>query len=333
MERNMIAPSPYGHPISSWQITLFLSLPWSWKWTHIRVLFRRFSGENISSKIKRQGLIRKVFWVCLSQPWWLSHGSHLKTIRESSREFHRGLPNALTWFSCWTSSAEFIYKFLEILKCLMARDFYLQLIASLFFCSIIYNVVLVSPVQQSESVLCTQVSPPSWPSPPNPTYVGHRRAPSAPCARPLLPTIDLFYTWHCIYGAFQVTQWAKTLSAMQAIQATQVSSLGREDTLKEGMATHSSILAWRIPLTEESGRLWSMGLQRVRHDGSNWACTHFIYKYTACIYVTFNLPIHSTIPLSCPPPQQPAHVRTSILYICLSIPNPELDHFSSIPFF
>ena len=42
----------------------------------------------------------------------------------------------------------------------------------------------------------------------------------------------------------------------------------REDPLEEGMATHSSILAWRIPWTEELGRLQSMGLQRVRHDGS-----------------------------------------------------------------
>ena len=45
-----------------------------------------------------------------------------------------------------------------------------------------------------------------------------------------------------------------------------VQSLGREDPLEEGMATHSSILAWRIPLTEETGGLQSMGLQRVRHD-------------------------------------------------------------------
>ena len=48
---------------------------------------------------------------------------------------------------------------------------------------------------------------------------------------------------------------------------TQVWSLGWEDPLKKGMATHSSILAWRISWTEESGRLPSMGLQRVRH---NW---------------------------------------------------------------
>ena len=45
-----------------------------------------------------------------------------------------------------------------------------------------------------------------------------------------------------------------------------VQSLGREDPLEEGMATHSSILAWRIPWTEEPGGLQSMGLQRVGHD-------------------------------------------------------------------
>ena len=42
--------------------------------------------------------------------------------------------------------------------------------------------------------------------------------------------------------------------------------MGWEDALEEGMATHSSILAWRIPWTEEPGRLQSMGLQRVGHD-------------------------------------------------------------------
>ena len=42
--------------------------------------------------------------------------------------------------------------------------------------------------------------------------------------------------------------------------------LGSEDPLEEGMAIHSSILAWRIPWTEEPGRLQSTGLQRVRHD-------------------------------------------------------------------
>ena len=46
----------------------------------------------------------------------------------------------------------------------------------------------------------------------------------------------------------------------------QVRSLGEEDPLEEGMATHSSILAWRIPWTEEPGGLQSIGLQRVRHN-------------------------------------------------------------------
>ena len=46
----------------------------------------------------------------------------------------------------------------------------------------------------------------------------------------------------------------------------QVQFLGQEDPLEEGMATHSSILAWRIPWTEEPGGLQSMGSQRVEHD-------------------------------------------------------------------
>ena len=57
-----------------------------------------------------------------------------------------------------------------------------------------------------------------------------------------------------------------------AMQETRVQSLGQENTLKEGMATHFSILAWRIPGTEEPGRLLFIGYQRVGHDLS--ACTH-----------------------------------------------------------
>ena len=58
----------------------------------------------------------------------------------------------------------------------------------------------------------------------------------------------------------------KSLLAMQEIQEMQVQSLGQEDPLEKGMATHSSILAWRIPWTEEPGGLQSIGLQRVGHD-------------------------------------------------------------------
>ena len=53
---------------------------------------------------------------------------------------------------------------------------------------------------------------------------------------------------------------------LPAMQETQVGSLGREDPLEKVMATHSSILAWRAPWTEEPGGLQSMGSQRVRHD-------------------------------------------------------------------
>ena len=59
---------------------------------------------------------------------------------------------------------------------------------------------------------------------------------------------------------------AQTVKNLTVMQETWVRSLGREDPLEKGMATHSSILAWRIPWTEEPGGLQSMGLQRVGHD-------------------------------------------------------------------
>ena len=60
-----------------------------------------------------------------------------------------------------------------------------------------------------------------------------------------------------------MVQMVKNLPAMQE---TWVRSLGQEDPLEKEMATHSSILAWRIPWIAEPRRLQSMGLQRVRHD-------------------------------------------------------------------
>ena len=53
---------------------------------------------------------------------------------------------------------------------------------------------------------------------------------------------------------------------LPAMQETQFQSLGREDPLEKGMTSHSSMLAWKIPWTEEPGRLQSVGLQRVRHN-------------------------------------------------------------------
>ena len=58
----------------------------------------------------------------------------------------------------------------------------------------------------------------------------------------------------------------KNPPVMQELQEMHVRSLGWEDPLEEGMSTHSSILAWRIPWTEEPGSLQSIGLHRVGHD-------------------------------------------------------------------
>ena len=65
-------------------------------------------------------------------------------------------------------------------------------------------------------------------------------------------------------------KWASLVAQMvenlSALQETRVRSLGQKIPLEKGVGTQSSILAWRIPSTDESGRLQSMGLQRVGHD-------------------------------------------------------------------
>ena len=74
------------------------------------------------------------------------------------------------------------------------------------------------------------------------------------------------YSWKFV----AIDQWASLVAQMvknlPAVLETQVQSPGQEDPLEQGLATHSSILAWRIPWKEEPGRLQSMGLQRVQHD-------------------------------------------------------------------
>ena len=68
---------------------------------------------------------------------------------------------------------------------------------------------------------------------------------------------------------------AGTVKNLPAVQETQVRSLGQEDPLEKGMDTYSSILAWKIPWTEEPGGLQLMGLQRVSHD---WATNTFTFS-------------------------------------------------------
>ena len=67
-------------------------------------------------------------------------------------------------------------------------------------------------------------------------------------------------------GASQVALVVKNQPANEGDLREWVQSLGQEDPVKEGMATHSSTLVWRIPWREEPGRLQSTGLQRVGHD-------------------------------------------------------------------
>ena len=72
--------------------------------------------------------------------------------------------------------------------------------------------------------------------------------------------------WKQFRGASQVALVVKILPAVQKMQETWVQSLGGEDLLEEGMAIRSSIPAWEIPWTEDSGGLQPMGPQSVRHD-------------------------------------------------------------------
>ena len=89
------------------------------------------------------------------------------------------------------------------------------------------------------------------------------RKTGASWGRGLLQVSQIIWVSYTTYMAFMVAQMVKNPPTMQE---TQVRSLGREDPLEKGMATHSSILAWRIPRTEEPSLLQSTGLQRVGHD-------------------------------------------------------------------
>ena len=69
-----------------------------------------------------------------------------------------------------------------------------------------------------------------------------------------------------MYDCYEASLVAQVVKNPPAVKETQVPSLGREDLLEDEMTTHSNILAWRIPWTEEPGGLQPMGSQRVRHN-------------------------------------------------------------------
>ena len=81
--------------------------------------------------------------------------------------------------------------------------------------------------------------------------------------------------WAGVQQWFSLVLWLlNSVKNLPAVQETQVQSMGWEDALEKGMATHPSTLAWRISWTEELGGLQSMGLQRVRHD---WVTNTFTW--------------------------------------------------------
>ena len=103
-----------------------------------------------------------------------------------------------------------------------------------------------------------------WAAPPVPGVEGREEEKHAghgslqelrPEPKNLLP---IHFTW--------VSLVAQTVKNLPAMWEKRVQSLGWEDPLEEAMATHSSILAWRIPWTEEPGKLQSIGSQRIRHN-------------------------------------------------------------------
>ena len=103
----------------------------------------------------------------------------------------------------------------------------------------------------------------------NPTYLGNF----------IIYTKTFIYTITILPTSFLGGSAVENLAAAQK----QVQSLGQEDPLEEGIATHSSILAWRIPWTEEPSGLKSIGSQRVGHNWSNLAHAHAINKTEAYV--------------------------------------------------
>ena len=84
----------------------------------------------------------------------------------------------------------------------------------------------------------------------------------------------------------QVVRVVKKLPANAGDIKTQVHSLGQKDPLEKGMATHSSILTWRIPWAEKPGRLQPIGSQRVGHDWSDLAGEQNVHKHGWAVYST-----------------------------------------------
>ena len=128
-------------------------------------------------------------------------------------------------------------------------------------------------------------------------------------------TLNFFCYFLLKYRGFPGGSVVKNVPGMQERQERWVWTLGREGPLEEGMATHSSILAWRIAWTEKPGGLQSTGLQRVGHDWSDWLTTHALTE--TCFNVVLLSAVQCCEPVMCihisppswasSPPPIPAH--------------------------
>ena len=92
----------------------------------------------------------------------------------------------------------------------------------------------------------------------------------------LIPDFPTLYVCYCSFHLYEVLWVAQMVNNLPLMLETWVRSLGWEEPLEKGKATHSSIPAWRIPWTEEPGRLQSLGLQRVGHNWSTF--THSLTR-------------------------------------------------------
>ena len=140
--------------------------------------------------------------------------------------------------------------------------------------------------------------------------------------------IRLWGAGSIIYGSVN-KQWAslvyQKVKNLPAMQLTDVQSLGQDDSLDKGMATHSSTLAWRIPWTEEPGRLQSTGLpsqtqRSIYHTHRQRVCylcypSFLNFSFSAWHSLTLNLPKKCRVPLRCLNDIQGSLSLTMILYI------------------
>ena len=127
------------------------------------------------------------------------------------------------------------------------------------------------------------------------TYCSHWRSLKLSCSNNktgiVFPVFPSSLWWYLSSGfdlplGSRASLVAQVVKKPPAMQETRVQSLGQEDPLEKGMAAHSSILAWKIPWTEEPGGLQSMGLQRVGHD---WATnTFFCIKIERLVSISQN---------------------------------------------